>query len=78
MSKLILSDEWLKKLKEALNLGEYIRRVVIDATVGEALIIHVERYGDSRILEVTPPTEAVIVTYEEANSTEDQGDNLTP
>jgi hypothetical protein len=33
---------------------ESVRRVVIDASADNAVIMYVERYGDSRLLEVVP------------------------
>lgn len=50
----ISSDRFFEKLVEAgvFTKGEHIRRIVIDAQVGHALVIHVERYGDWRVLDV--------------------------
>lgn len=31
---------------------EHIRRIVIDAQAGQAVVIHVERFGDARLLDV--------------------------
>jgi hypothetical protein len=30
--------------------GDYVRRVIIDIAVDNAVIVHVERYGDTRLL----------------------------
>lgn len=41
-------------LKEAgiIHDEDYVRRVVIDVCVGRAVVVHVERYGDDRLLRV--------------------------
>jgi len=42
-----------------------IRRVVIDAQIGQALVLYIEHYGDDRILSVEPPSpEEVIIKCE--------------
>lgn len=50
----ITADRFFEELVKAgvFNEGERVRRVVIDATVGHVLAIHVERYGDWRVLDV--------------------------
>ena len=54
-----------KKMLEALTRagilrdGEYVRRVVIDIEVGSAVVVHVERFGDERLLELTKDFEGV-------------------
>ena len=39
-------------LKEAgiIHDDDYVRRVVIDVCVGRAVVVHVERYGDERLI----------------------------
>ena len=46
-------DLW-NALKEAgiIHDNDYVRRVVIDVCVGRAVVVHVERYGDDRLLRV--------------------------
>jgi hypothetical protein len=39
--------------------GDRIRRVVIGAQMGHALVMHVERIGDSRLLDVVPTLDGV-------------------
>ena len=48
------NQELLDALKEAgiIRDDDYVRRVVIDVCVGRAVEIHVERYGDDRLLRV--------------------------
>jgi hypothetical protein len=51
----ILAQTLLDALAEAgiiREKGEYIRRVVIDAEVGNAVRIYVERFGDDRLIRV--------------------------
>ena len=33
--------------------GDYVYRVVIDITIDKAVIMYVERYGDTRLLDLT-------------------------
>jgi len=56
----ITSDEFLQALVNAdvVRKGEHIRRVVIDAQYGEAIVIYVERFGDARILDVATTLDA--------------------
>jgi len=44
---------------------ERARRVVIDASIGDAVILYVERYGDSRLLEVIPALTGVEIRWDE-------------
>lgn len=48
------SEELFDALKEAgiIHDGDYVRRVVIDVCVGRGVVVHVERYGDDRLLRV--------------------------
>jgi hypothetical protein len=32
--------------------GDYVRRVIIDVSVDLAVVVHVERYGDTRLLDL--------------------------
>lgn len=41
--------------------GERIRRIVIDAQAGNVVVIHVERFGDERLLDVVRSLEGVEV-----------------
>lgn len=42
----------LEALTEAgiIRNGDYVRRVIIDIAVDNAVVVHVERYGDTRLL----------------------------
>lgn len=46
--------KFLEALAEAgiIDPGDFIRRVVIDASVDGAVVIYVERFGDDRLLSV--------------------------
>jgi hypothetical protein len=37
-----------------ITAEQRVRRVVIEASFGEATVMHLERYGDTRLLEVVP------------------------
>jgi hypothetical protein len=48
------SQEVFDALKQAgiVRDGDYVRRVVIDIHVERPVVVHVERYGDERLLDV--------------------------
>lgn len=50
----ITGKRLLAALTEAgiIRAGEYVRRVVIDIPVDMAVVVHVERYGDERLLRI--------------------------
>lgn len=54
--RVILSDEFHQALISArvVSGDERIRRLVIDAQAGHVLMVHVERSGDERLLQVLP------------------------
>lgn len=60
---IILGNSFLEALAEAgiIQAGEKVRRVVIDADVTAPVVIHVERYGDERLLNVVRKLEGVEV-----------------
>jgi hypothetical protein len=64
MSNAISADKFVKQWAEALcldPLGEHkVRRLVIDAEVGNAVQIYVERCGTDRLLEIVPPGRAEV------------------
>lgn len=59
--RVISSYDWWQALVVAgvFRDDEMIRRVVIDAEAGGTVIIHVERFGDDRLLEVARTLEGV-------------------
>lgn len=63
MANFIGAEKWHKALLDAgvVTEGERIRRIVIDAQVGCAVLIHVERFGDERLLDVIPTLDGVKV-----------------
>ena len=50
----ILGKEMLVALAEAgiIRHGDCIRRVIIDIDMSNAVIMHVERFGDTRLLDL--------------------------
>jgi hypothetical protein len=52
----ITSDRFFNALVAAgvFRDDESVRRVVIDAQAGNALVIYVERFGDTRLIEIAP------------------------
>ena len=64
MNKRIRADEFFEALLAAdvFRDGESIRRVVIDALAGHVVVIHVERFGDERLLKVVQTLSGVEIT----------------
>jgi len=56
----------LDALKEAgiIRDGDYVHRVVIDITIDKAVIMYVERYGDTRLLDLTHALDGAVATVE--------------
>jgi hypothetical protein len=56
MPKLIISDEWIRQiaLSQGINYNR-VSRIIIDATVGRPVVMHIEQYGDAGILDLKPP-----------------------
>lgn len=54
--RIVLSEAFFDALRasDVFRDGERVRRVVIDARAGEAVLIYVERFGDRRIVDVAP------------------------
>ena len=57
------NQDLFNALKEAgiIHENDYVRRVVIDVCVGRAVMIHVERYGDERLIQVIKNMDGVEV-----------------
>lgn len=66
----ITSDRFHAALVEAgvVRSGEYIRRIVIDAQAGHVVVVHVERIGDTRLLDVVPTLDGIQVNEAPATS----------
>ena len=54
MPRIVTSEEVYKALVAAGMFGEdeQVRRVVIDLQYGHVAVVHMERFGDERMLEV--------------------------
>lgn len=63
-TRVIVADALHKALVEAgvVRDGERIRRIVIDALADHAVVMHIERWGDDRLLKVLPTLEGVEVS----------------
>ena len=61
------SQEMFDALKEAgiIRDGDYVRRVVIDIHVERAVVVHVERYGDERLLDVVQMLDGIEIRREQ-------------
>lgn len=56
MEQIVTGDEFVQKWAAALGEDPAeCRRIVIDAQAGHVLIVHVEKLGTERMLEVDPP-----------------------
>ena len=61
---IIVGESFLNALINAgvIHRGDRVRRVVIDAQIGEAVVIHVERLGDTRVLDVAQTLTGIEIT----------------
>jgi hypothetical protein len=57
-----------------IRADDRVRRIVVDAQVDSVVTIHVERYGDDRLLKVVPTLEGVEIT---TVSRDEQGEGET-
>jgi hypothetical protein len=50
------SEELWNALRDAgvIRDGDYVRRVIIDIDVNAAVVVYIERYGDTRLLDLIP------------------------
>lgn len=66
----ITARKFLQALTDAgiIQPGDYARRVVIDAEIGAAVVVHVERYGDERLLSIVRTLDGVEVRREESTA----------
>ena len=56
MAQKITGNEWIQLVLEKLGIDpSNVRRVVIDAQIGQELIFYIEHYGTNALLEVRPP-----------------------
>ena len=56
MAQKITGNEWIRLVLEKLGVDpSNVRRVVIDAQVGHALMFYIEHFGTNELLEVRPP-----------------------
>jgi hypothetical protein len=69
----VLSEEVLGALTAAGIIGadEDVRRVVIDLQAGHAALMHVERFGDERLLNVAQTLSGVEITRAETGGAGD-------
>lgn len=56
---------------------QHVRRVVIDVQVGEPVVMHVERFGDERVLRVLPALRGTEVRLSPAEALEASRDAMT-
>jgi hypothetical protein len=59
----------LDALKEAgiVRDGDYVRRVVIDINTDCGVVVHVERYGDERLLDLIRTLDGIEIRREQEN-----------
>lgn len=63
--KRVLGRKFLEALGDAgiIRVGDYVRRVVIDASIDNALTLYVERIGDDRLLQVATSLDGIEIKY---------------
>jgi hypothetical protein len=64
------ADVYFEALCAAGLADKTTRRVVIDIQAGHAAVVHVERWGDERLLDVVRALEGVQISREELRSPE--------
>lgn len=52
-----------------IRAGENIRRIVIDAKAGDVVVVHVERIGDTRLLDVVRTLDGIEIRELPAEAT---------
>ncbi len=74
--KLIFTDALWRALVAAgvFREDEVIRRIVIDAQADEPVVMHVERYGDERLLKVAQTLEGIEISQVPAAPAADEED----
>lgn len=70
MPSVIPAKRVIEALKDAgiIHEGDRVRRVVIDIGVDALPIIHIERFGDERLLEVVPVLTGVQIRERQAEA----------
>jgi hypothetical protein len=61
--------EMLSALTEAgvIRQGDYVRRVIIDIEMNSAVIMHIERYGDTRLLNLVRTLDGIKILTMDGN-----------
>jgi hypothetical protein len=68
---MILSDQLLSALRDAGITPERTRRVVIDIQMRHFPMIHIEQYGDNKLLSVIRALDGIEISREERDHPED-------
>lgn len=70
----VISDSLVEALEAAniIRSGDRVRRVVIDLQVGHVPVIHVERYGDEKVIHLFRALEGVEVSLVDAGEKAEQ------
>lgn len=61
----VIADALFPALREAGIADLYTRRVVIDIQTGRPPVVHIERFGDTNLLQVIRALEGVEIKREE-------------
>lgn len=57
--RVIAGRDWARQVCKALSLDPLkVRRIVIDAQVGEVLSVYIEAWGDDRLIDIQLPDAA--------------------
>ena len=76
--RVVLSEDLFDALAAAgvVDRSEPIARIVIDAQAGHLLRLHLERFGDERILQVVPSLAGVQISTIPARKEDPDGNTL--
>ena len=74
MGNIVSGVDFLLALEKAgvLQCADQTRRVVIDASATEALVIYIENYGDERILKVVTHPDLRVTVQMHTDGSEEQ------
>lgn len=67
----VLSDKLVRELEDVIGDVSRVRRIVVDIQVGHAPIIHIERYGDEKLVNVIRALEGIKVERVELSEVND-------
>lgn len=67
----LVSQKYIQALESLVGDVSRVRRVVIDFRSGEPPIVHIERFGDERLLDVMRAFDGVVISRIEGEGNDD-------